>query len=308
LKRPCILPTNRWEEKTIKTVSWVTGALLVAAVFILFLQLSGNSMEFSRYNAGWNGTSAFFSDIDRHNSADISDPAQLSGYPRNATLLIIAPYRQPTAKELAGYSAFLQNGNMIFLADDFGTGNEILTKIGSRIAILPGNLSSLDRRYSDPYSVVVYRSGEVGQMPLPPDMSLNRPAALDGGDPLMLTSVMSWVDANGDRRLNRGEEMGTFPVMATDSIGPGQLIVLSDSSIFINSMYTLSDNENNRYVIRNILSRDGPVLIDQMNSRTADASGFSGILHLVRNTLTIEILIVCLLMLCTAWAWKTKRI
>ncbi|MDO9325556.1 MAG: DUF4350 domain-containing protein [Methanoregula sp.] len=294
--------------ENIKATSWITGAIIVVAVFILVMHLSANNMEFSRNNPGWNGTSSFFSDLDRHRSIEIMDSKNIPGHHPNSTLLIIAPENHPTTQELAAYRAFLKEGNTIFLADDFGTGNEILVGMGSRISILPGNLSSLDRRYSDPYSVIAYPTSEKSPVILPNDIALNRPAPLEGGSPLMLTSVMSWTDINGDRRLNYGENMGTFPVMVTESIGPGQLIVLSDPSIFINSMYLQEKNGNNRILIRNLLSRDGQILIDQMNSRTADASGLGEILHVIRTTIIIEILILCLLMLGIAWAWKKKTI
>jgi hypothetical protein len=294
--------------KTIKATTWIVGIILLAAVFLLAMHLSANNMDFSRSNIGWNGTSSFFSDLNRHHTVEITDPGQLAGYPRNATLLIIAPYRSPTAKELAAYTAFLNNGNTIFLADDFGTGNEILAGIGSHVSILPGNLSSLDRRYQDPYSVIAYRAADEGPVPLPQDIALNRPAALDGGSPLMLTSVMSWIDLNGKRRITLGEDLGTYPVMVTTSKGTGQLIVLSDPSIFINSMYSQPENGNNRDLIRSIVTLNDQVLIDQMNSRTAGASGFSEILHVIGNTSNIEIFIICLLMLGTALAWRKKII
>lgn len=265
-------------------------------------------MEFSRYNTGWNGTSAFFSDLDRDNTVDIFDPGTLTGHPGNTTLLIIAPRRQPTTEEIAGYKAFLSEGHMIFLADDFGTGNEILSGIGSHITITHVNLSSLDRQYSDPYMIVAYPSSEESPLALPPDIALNGAAPLDGGSPLILTSVMSWTDSNIDKRLNRDENIGTFPVMSKESIGSGQIVVLSDPSIFTNTMYTQPENANNRNVIHNLTSRDGPVLIDQMNSRTADAGGLSEILHVIRNTVVIEVSLFCLLMLVIAWAWKKKTI
>jgi hypothetical protein len=119
---------------------------------------------------------------------------------------------------------------------------------------------------------------------------------------------MSWADSNADHRFNFGEDMGTLPVMVKDSVGSGQLIVFSDPSIFTNTMYIQPENGNNRDFIRNLTANNGPLLIDQMNSRTADAKGLSGILHVVRNTEIIEIIIFCLLMLAAAWAWKKKAI
>jgi len=297
---------SRWEAKTIRAATWIAGAVFAAALILLVMHLSANNLEFSRYNTGWNGTSSFFSDLDRHRTLDSSDPGSLAGHPPNSTLLIIAPDQHPAAAQLAAYGAFLREGNTIFLADDFGTGNEILTGIGSRITILPGNLSSLDRHYDDPYLITVYRTAAESPFPLPEDFVLNRPAPLDGGSPLMLTSVMSWTDANGDHRLNTKEDMGTFPVMVTESVGPGTVIVLSDPSIFINSMYNQPENSNNRDFIKKIITPEGMVLIDQMNSRTRDASGFSEILHVIRNTVYIEIFIIGLIMLGTAVAWKKK--
>lgn len=265
-------------------------------------------MEFSRYNAGWNGTSSFFFDHDRHRVSDITEPDQLDGEYVNTTLLIIAPSRAPTTDELLAYSRFLEKGNTILIFDDFGAGNDILAGIGSRITILPANLSSLDRAYPDPYSVIVYRSAEGGGFYLPESLTLNRPAPLDGGDPLMLTSVMSWVDMNGDRRLNSGEMMGTFPVMARDGKGNGQIIVFSDPSIFINSMYNLPGNDNNRLFIHSLVSDGSMVLIDQMNSRTADTNGFSRILHVIRNTNNIQIIIISILMIIVVWAWRKRTL
>ena len=297
---------NRQGVKIIKAISWITGLILVIALFLIIFQLSANNLEFSRYNPGWNGTTSFFSDLDRHHTLDANDPSALAGQPRNATLLIIAPKRYPTAPELAAYRDFLRQGNRIILVDDFGTGNAILDGIGSTINILPGNLSSLDRQYPDPGSVVAYRVTGENEFSLPADIALNYAAPLEGGSPLILTSVLSWVDVNGDRRLNFGEDMGTFPVMAIETIGPGQVIVLSDPSIFINSMYHQAENENNRFLIRSLVSSDGLVLIDQMNSRTADDTAFGEILHIIKNTVIIEVIILCLIILGMAWTWKQK--
>ncbi|HEX3002166.1 MAG TPA: DUF4350 domain-containing protein [Methanoregula sp.] len=263
-------------------------------------------MEFSRYNIGWNGTSEFFSDLDRHRTIEIGNPEQLSGYHGNTTLLILAPHRHPTVEELGAYNAFLREGNTIFLTDDFGTGNEILKGINSRISIRHENLSSLDRRYADIYSVIVYRSDEKSTVPLPSQMALNGAGPVEGGTPVMLTSVMSWADSNRDRRLNMNEEMGTIPVMAEETVGSGRLIVFSDPSIFTNTMYSQPENADNRAFIGNLTAGEQPVLVDQMNSLTAGAEGLSGIIHVIRKTVFIEVVILSLLMLCIAWAWKKK--
>ena len=297
----------RWSVKTIRAVFWVAGLVLLVSALVVTVHLSANNLEFSRYNNGWNGTSVFFSNLDRHHSFEVSDPAQLAAYQENATLLIIAPYRQPTAPEIAAYRSFLNNGNTLVLADDFGTGNAIARGIGSRISISPGNLSSVDRLFADPYSVVVYRTSNETPVRSVTRLVLNRPAPLEGGDTLMATSILSWIDDNGDKKINTNELLGKFTVMAAEKIGRGRLVVLSDPSIFVNTMQDLDDTWDNTRFISNLIENGGnPLVIDQMNSRTRDTEGMSTMLHVLRTTLSIEIVFVVLLMLFAAVAWRRK--
>ena len=243
---------------TIRSALPVAGFLLVVAILLLTVQLTANTMEFSRYNTGWNGTSSFFSDLDRHTVSEISGPSQLSSYRGNTTLLIIAPERSPTQAEISAYRTFISEGNTLVLIDDFGTGNEILAGIGSRIRILPGNLSSADREFSDPYSVVVYAVSNATFLDPGDSMVLDRAAALDGGTPLMMTSVLSWIDLNGDKRITSNEPLGNFAVMVQEAAGNGNIIVLSDPSIFTNSMYEAGTTHDNRNIIHRLTGQRGP--------------------------------------------------
>jgi len=298
---------NRWSVKTIRAVFWIAGLVILVSALVLTVHLSSNNLEFSRYNNGWNGTSQFFAGLDRHHSFEVSDPEQLALYHENTTLLIIAPVRQPTDTEIAAYRSFLIRGNTIILADDFGTGEAIVRGIGSRISIIPGNLSSIDRLFVDPYSVVVYRVSNETPVTSVTRLVLNRPAPLEGGDALMATSILSWIDDNGDRKINTNEVLGKFTVMAADNIGKGRLVVLSDPSIFVNTMQGLDDTWDNKRFISGLIQNDGyPIVIDQMNSRTRDAEGMSEILHVIRTTLSIGIVIVVLLVLFAAVAWRKK--
>jgi len=293
---------------TIKAAFWVAGIVLLAAGLLLTAQLFGNNLEFSRYNTGWNGTSSFFASLDRHRVTDIIDPAGLAPYRNNTLLLIIAPERQPTGQETAAYRSFVERGNIILLADDFGTGDTILRGIGSRIVILPGNLSSIDRAYNDPYFVVAYPVANVSPVRSISAIVLNRPAPLERGDPLLTSSIMSWIDTNGNKRIDPDEMMGRFAVMAHEKVGRGEIIVLSDPSIFINSMQDPDAKWDNRRLIDGLVERADPVLVDQMNSRTTGTEGMSTILHVMKTTLSIEIIFIIVLLLIAAVAWKRKLV
>ena len=293
--------------RTIRAAFWVAGIVLLAAALVLTVHLSSNNLEFSRYNTGWNGTSVFFSELDRHHVTLVGDPKELASYRNNSLLIVIAPSRRPTGAEISAYRAFLERGNTIFLADDFGSGDEILRGLGSRITLLEGNLSSIDREYADPYTITVYRQTNGSIATRAKTLILNRPVGLEGGDPIFLTSLLSWIDENGDKRINADEVMGQFAVMSEEPVGRGKLVVLSDPSIFINSMQDQGLPSDNRQFISDLTGGNGTVLIDQMNTRTDDAEGFSEILHLIRTTIAIELLFLALLVLAALWAWR-KRI
>jgi hypothetical protein len=284
----------------------VAGFILAVSVLLLTVHLPGNALEFSRYNTEWNGSSHFFSDLDRHRLVEVTTPADLNSAGKNDILLIIAPSHTPTSAEIAGYREFLDRGNTILIADDFGTGNDILLGLGSRIAILNGNLSSMDRGYSDPYSVVAYRVSNSTLAFNGDSVLLNRPAALTGGKTILLTSVMSWIDTNTDRKINLQELMGTFAVMAEEKVGNGNLIVLSDASIFTNTMYEADETYDNRLLLGSISGGQNQIFIDQMNSRTGDVEGISGILSPVRSNLAIKIIFLFILMLLLMAAWKGR--
>ncbi len=292
--------------RIIRPVFWFTAAVLLLAALVLIGHLSSNMLEFSRYNGGWNGTSAFFSDLDRHRTIEITNPDQLLTYKNDTVLLIIAPDQLPTGPEIDAYKSFVERGNTLVLADDFGTGTAILGKLDSRIAILPGNLSSLDREYADPYSIVVYRSRDDPLVRDTRSIVMNRAASLSGGEPLMKTSVLSWIDSNGDGRINSREVLGSFPVLAYETRGKGRIVVLSDPSIFINAMQGLDEKRDNRKLIQNLIGKQGPVLIDQMNSRTRSAEGISEIIHVIRTLVPIELLLLGILMVTGAWIWRKK--
>ena len=123
--------------------------MLLVGTVALFVHLSATDAEFSRYNPSWNGTSAFFSALDERGAVGVDDPAALGGR-ANATLLVVAPGRAPTADEAAAYRAFVRSGGTLVLADDFGAGNALLAAVGSGMRLDQRNLSSLERAFELP--------------------------------------------------------------------------------------------------------------------------------------------------------------
>ena len=290
-----------------KAYAWITIALLLVSSLVLIFHLSATGREFSRYNVGWNGTSDFFSSLDRHTTRDIQTPSDLAGY-RTTTLIVISPDREITADDAAAYRDFVARGNTLLLADDFGSGDAFLRSLGSSIEIQPGNLSSVDRAYADAYMVVVYPVGKGGLVPQNSSLVLDQAATLTGGDPLLATTFFSWVDTKPDRKLSAGEVLGRYEVMAQETIGNGTLYVLSDPSIFINGMHDQDGSAGNAIFLHAIAHAPAPLLVDTYASRTARGEGLGEIIHSVRSNDEYKFVIAVLLMAAILVAWHRRVI
>lgn len=285
-----------------RPVFWFLAVLVAVSLLLASAHLAANTLDYSRYNVGWNGTSRFFSDLERGRAGEISTPGGL-GSRHGSLLIIIAPGRPYGAEEIAAYRRYLEDGNTIFLADDTGTGNGLLRGLGSRITIREGALLSFDHEFNDPALVVVSPVRNAAIPGDPSRMLLNGPASLEGGEPLMSSSFMSWIDRNGNGRIDGGEPLGRHTVLARERIGRGEILVLADPGVFINAMYSRGDLADNRKYISFLATNTSPVLIDQVNSRTAADGGTGLALHALRRSpeAGFGILAVGVLVLAAAW-------
>lgn len=229
--------------------AWAVLLILLLAGGAIFTHATTTTEEYSRCNIGWNGTSALAAE-------EIRD---LKNLPPGATLLILAPDR-PFSPEEAGYlRTFLESGGRLLIADEDGSANRLLADLGSTMRVRPENLSSLDRDHADPGLFTVRVTGNSTLFAGIETVRVNRPAAVEGGEPLLETSILTWDDIDGDGRIGGSETFGTAAVCARE----GNLTVLGDASLFVNAM--LAENPE---FIQNLQ----PVLIDAAHSRTGTAN------------------------------------
>jgi hypothetical protein len=81
---------------------------------------------------------------------------------------------------------------------------------------------------------------------------------------LMNSSEMSWLDENLNGREDLKEPKGPFPVLAIEPYGNGKIVLLSDPSLFINSMKQPLNNSVFRdNLMQYLLSGRTTVIIDE---------------------------------------------
>jgi len=286
-------------------VRLIAAILVVIAAIALTAHLSTTDLEYSRYNWEWTGTSGFFSLLEEQGARDITAYTALSGS-TDTLLLIIAPEAPFSPDEVAALRSFLDRGNTVFIADETGASAELLSGLGSALSVIPGNLSSVDREYSDPRSVIVYPKGEDPLTATVSELVLNRPAAVSGGEILLSTSLFSWMDTSGNGRIDEGEQIASSGVLSREAIGNGTLYLFSDPSIFSNGMLNARLTADNRLFIDQILSLRDDVLVDQSHSLTSGADAVLDMANRVKNTMVLKISLLILTITVLAFACSRR--
>jgi hypothetical protein len=274
---------------------WIAGLILLAGVLALSIHLSATTMEYSRYNQEWNGTSRLFQALEDRGARDYTAHSPLPA--EGALLLIMVPAGDYGPGEAGELRAFLGRGNTVVLVDDAGSGNSLLSGLDSGIRIRTGNLTSADRVYADPSSVTAFPEGDDPLNAGVQRLALNRPAWVEGGIPVFSTSILSWEDSNGDGKYSSGEEMGHFTVAAREAHGNGTLYVIADPSIFINGMQSPGATAGNALLVERILSAGPLVLAEQGHSRTASAGGVIRVIHFIQDSIPIKMALLTILVM-----------
>ncbi len=238
--------------------------IIAIAIFflILFLAISApiviNESEFSIYNPGWNGCSdlavktremgSFTPNIEvaegKRTEVTQKDLTEYDVEPEKTGMIIIGP-RQEFSGETRDYvHDFLRDGGKLVLADDFGSGNSLLNGLETNSSFRSSPL--LDLSYEKkPKFGVAYNTTEHRINDNVSQVMLNSPTAIDKDEnatTLLRSSKASWLDENENGVKDDEESYKEYPLITMESYGDGELILVSDPSIFINSMLDKKDN------------------------------------------------------------------
>ena len=285
------------------------GALAILLVLLagiaITAHLSTTDLEFSRYNAGWTGTSGFFSDLERRGARDLGSYDDLAGR-SDTTLLLIAPNGSFSPGEIARVREFLREGNnTVFVADETGESESLLAGLSSRVRVRPGAVCSAEMEFWDYYTVIAYpREAD----PLVSDVSsltFNRPSSVTGGEVLVATTLISWVDVNDNYHLDENETLSSYGLLARERVGNGTLYVLSDPSLCINGMRNARLSGDNGVFLAQLLSLHPDLLVEQTHSLTGRADPVLAAVLWVKKTtiITISALIGSVLLVAVAF-WR----
>ena len=216
-------------------------AVLVLVISMLCVRFLPSEQDFMTSNSTWNGINKF---SDEFGAVTIDSLKGLPDSPTEAVLVLI-PYIELSTDDLIAVARFVGDGGTLLLMDDYGYGNGVLSYLGVSARFIGQPLfdplfsfKNLRLPRITDFTPEVRNAGvEV--------IVLNHATALTNvpeSRAIAWSSISSFLDANESETLELGESTGPFPVAARFPSGNGEVVVVADPSIVINSIVGRDDN------------------------------------------------------------------
>jgi hypothetical protein len=229
----------------VKKVVAYTALMTLAIAMITMpvtVPLFKSSADYSIFNTGPMGLSKFarLGMDSGDNVVPILAPLnEFNISSKTGVLFIIGPNLTFTKEEMDQIRGFLEKGNTLVLADDFGTGNEILAGLHLPVRISRYPLNDFFYANDDRLIWVTRIRNPVLARGVKAILT-NEPSAIivtPRGD--VYTSRVAMINLH----------MRMFPIIAEVHYGDGKIIIVSDPDIFANMQF----NTNERF-LKNLLS------------------------------------------------------
>ncbi|POG55589.1 DUF4350 domain-containing protein [Haloferax marisrubri] len=226
----------------------LAAALLVTMLLGVGVGASTSSSTYGAFNAAWDGGSGIrgvASDAGAETEVVYNTTEYDEVDPAGTVAFVVSPERGYTDAEAARIESFARAGGTVVVADDFRPhANDLLVRLGASARLDQTPLRDDRHQYRSGALPVATR---VAADPLTRDVSqltLNHPATVtpNGSTVLVRSSNFSYLDADGDGELDDTETLRSYPVVTTERLGAGDVVVVSDPSVFINAMLERPDN------------------------------------------------------------------
>lgn len=239
--------------------------LCMALAVSLFITAGTSSASFSAYNTQWDGTAEVKATANENGAETLiaqntSRYAQLA--PNRTLAVVFSPTKEYDNKDTDQIQSFVRSGGTLLVAEDYSDGgNELLSAVGAN-ARVSGHPLRDERRIGPspafprgiPVNNNTYTVG-INSIMLNHGSSVTPESATT----LVRSSEFSYLDRNQNEELDDEEELSTYPIVTVEEVGAGTVVVISDPSIFLNSML---NRANNAVFLENIVSSHQTVLLD----------------------------------------------
>jgi hypothetical protein len=251
----------------LRTVA-VFSILITASAIILVTMVYPPIDDLNVKNLEWNGLSQMYRLV---KPLRVDDFSELTTIDSGSTLFIIGPIRQYTDDDAQAAEDYLSRGGKMVVMDDFGSANTLLVRLGLD-ASFTGKLLA-DPLFKDKNHLLprirTEGSGGLGGVIT---IELNYPTTIsntEGTNIHASSSRFSYLaESPADDGTNKPSE--PYPVIVSIRFGAGEVVLVSDSSVFINGMIERADN---KMLLEELVS--GAVFVDESHLEPTRLTAFN---------------------------------
>ncbi len=285
------------------------GVLTILLVAVTLWVLP-SATDFSTSNPSWNGLQQARGQFAMRpvRSLDLL-PVQPTG-----TALVVIPAVPLSPPDLDALKQYAQRGGVLILMDDFGFGNAVLShlRVGARLSgqvLLDPLFNYRNRQFP---RITDFSGG----LAVAGDESVvfNHATVIadpDGMTVLARSSFVSFLDLNRNGRRDADEPHGPFAVAAAQKLGAGFLVLVSDSSVLLNSMLPLADNRKFVQDLFHLAGEGAQVYLDEAHLPRGPLDvakdGLASVRGVLANPLVVLATVTVALAGPLALLWRSPR-
>lgn len=235
------LLAGRWPVAILITLGCAVGIALVVGG-------ATTAVAFSSFNPDWDGTSdlrTLASDAGS-DAVVIRNTSQYSGHGQGDVAFVIAPTDSYSPAAADAVTAYVERGGtLVVAARDGDAAPALLEAVGADARPIGPTLRD-ERTYHR--SPALPEASNVTDHALVANVSmvtLNYGTAIKPGNATVLirSSEFSYLDRDDNQSPSENETLQAHPVVTTEPVGQGQVVLISDPSVFINVMQDETGNE-----------------------------------------------------------------
>lgn len=285
--------------------------VLLIIVCVVTLTLIGfgvgtSSAAFSSYNHGWDGSSDLWA-IAETSGSDVQAIRSTAGYQdvtsEQTTAVILGPTDEYTASDTETMSAFIDRGGTVVIAADGRTEtNQLLAELQIESRVDGRSLRDDQQHYRNPALPIAAPTDDTTVTENVSGLTLNHGTVVrpsENATVLVNSSTFSYLDDNNNGALDESEPVQQYPVVIREDRGDGRVILVSDASVFINSML---DRPGNQQFAQNLFADAETVVFD--HSHSEGVPPVIVLLQIAADSPNIQWLIALVVVTAAAVAWR----